>query len=45
MRQTGWVLDVSWYYLDADGLITTGRQKLSGSWYYLDPATGAMQTG
>ena len=45
VRQIGWVLDRSWYYLDADGLITTGWQKLNGTWYYLDPVTGAMQTG
>ena len=49
--QTGWQTDgkdengnTKWYYLDSNGAMQSGWQKVNGKWYYLD-SSGLMQTG
>ena len=46
-KQTNaWAQDGSdWYYMDSEGLASTGWITVSGSRYYLDETTGKMQTG
>lgn len=34
----------NWYYIDKNGIMTTGWQQLDGNWYYMDE-TGIMQRG
>ena len=35
-----------WYYLDENGVMQTGWQKIKGVWYYFGGASdGAMKTG
>lgn len=45
-QKNAWAQDSSdWYYMDSEGLASTGWITVSGSRYYLDETTGKMQTG
>lgn len=45
-QKNAWAQDGSdWYYMDSEGLASTGWITVSGSRYYLDETTGKMQTG
>lgn len=45
-QKNAWAQDSSdWYYMDSEGLVSTGWITVSGSRYYLDETTGKMQTG
>ncbi len=45
-QKNAWAQDGSdWYYMDSEGLVSTGWITVSGSRYYLDETTGKMQTG
>lgn len=45
-QKDAWAQDSSdWYYMDSEGLASTGWITVSGSRYYLDETTGKMQTG
>lgn len=45
-QKNAWAKDGSdWYYMDSEGLASTGWITVSGSRYYLDETTGKMQTG
>ena len=45
-QKNAWVQDgADWYYMDGEGLISTGWLTLSGKSYYLDDSTGRMVTG
>ena len=45
-QKNAWAQDGSdWYYMDSEGLASTGWITVSGSRYYLDEITGKMQTG
>lgn len=45
-QKNAWAQDGSdWYYMDSEGLASTGWITISGSRYYLDETTGKMQTG
>ena len=45
-QKNAWAQDGSdWYYMDSEGLASTGRITVTGSRYYLDETTGKMQTG
>lgn len=45
-QKNAWAQDGSdWYYMDREGLASTGWITVSGSRYYLDETTGKMQTG
>lgn len=45
-QKNAWAQDSSdWYYMDREGLASTGWITVSGSRYYLDETTGKMQTG
>lgn len=45
-QKNAWTQDSSdWYYMDSEGLASTGWITVSGSRYYLDETTGKMQTG
>ena len=40
-----WIEDNgNWYYMDNNGVMTTGWQQIDGQWYYMDQA-GVMQKG
>ena len=40
-----WIQDNgNWYYMDNNGVMTTGWQQIDGQWYYMDQA-GVMQKG
>ena len=40
-----WIQDNgNWYYMDNNGVMTTGWQQIDGQWYYMDQA-GVMQRG
>ena len=40
-----WIQDNgNWYYMDNNGVMTTGWQQIDGQWYYFD-AEGYMATG
>ena len=44
--ENAWVQDgQDWYYMDGEGLASTGWLELSGQTYYLDDSTGKMVTG
>lgn len=43
-KHTGWLYDKAWYYLDSNGYMKTGWQRVNGLWYYLT-SSGAMKTG
>lgn len=44
--QSGWKLtDEGWIYIQSDGSLAKGWQKIKGVNYYLDPTTGIMATG
>ena len=45
-QKNAWAQDSSdWYYMDSEGLASTGWITVFGSRYYLDETTGKMQTG
>ena len=45
-QKNAWVQDgQDWYYMDGEGLASTGWLELSGQTYYLDDSTGKMVTG
>lgn len=45
-QKNAWAQDGSdWYYMNSEGLASTGWITVSGSRYYLDETTGKMQTG
>ena len=45
-QKNAWAQDSSdWYYMDSEGLASTGWITVSGSRYYLDETTVKMQTG
>ena len=45
-QKNAWAQDGSdWYYINSEGLASTGWITVSGSRYYLDETTGKMQTG
>lgn len=45
-QKNAWAQDGSdWYYMNSEGLVSTGWITVSGSRYYLDETTGKMQTG
>lgn len=45
-QKNAWAQDsFDWYYMDSEGLASTGWITVSGSRYYLDETTGKMQTG
>lgn len=45
-QKNAWAQDSSdWYYMDSEGLASTGWITVSGSRYYLDETTGKVQTG
>ena len=45
-QKNAWAQDGSdWYYMDEEGLASTGWITVSGVRYYLDETTGKMQTG
>lgn len=39
-----WLHDGPWYYLDNEGIMATGWNKIGGYWYFFNES-GAMQTG
>lgn len=39
-----WLHDGPWYYLNNEGIMVTGWNKIGGYWYYFN-TSGAMQTG
>ena len=45
-QKNAWAQDVNdWYYMDKDGLASTGWITVADARYYLDTTTGKMQTG
>lgn len=45
-QKNGWAQDGDdWYYMDSQGLASTGWLTVSGSRYYLDESTGKMAAG
>ena len=45
LQKSTWILDKNkWYYVDANGYMVTGWQKIKNKWYYFNK-NGSMKTG